>query len=154
MQGVEIRPVPGAHPLYGSKFACALYATKTFHTGHTLGAYAGCIGESPSPDPPRVRRGAPCHEGQFTINLDMAQSMGRAMSMEIDAKLVGNESRFINDYRGIAPQPNVEFCTKACARKGIWVDVRVATAIGQGDEILVDYGKEFEAFEVNGSGED
>ena len=58
------------------------------------------------------------------INLDIAQSMGRAVCIEIDAKFVGNESRFINDYRGISPKPNVEFCTKADAQKGIWVTVK------------------------------
>ena len=73
--------------------------------------------------------------------------MGRAVCIEIDAKFVGNESRYINDYRGVAPQPNVEFCTKADAQKGIWVAIKVAADICCGEEILVNYGEEFTEFQ-------
>ena len=146
MQGVEVRRVPHTHRLHGSKFAYGLYTTKAFHVGHIIGAYAGCLGES-LPESRWARRGAARHVGQYSINLDIAQSMGRAMCIEIDAKFVGNESRYINDYRGIAPQPNVELCTKADAQKGIWVAVKVAKDICYGEEILVNYGEEFTEFQ-------
>lgn len=150
MQGVEIKRVATHHPLHGTKFACGLYATKPFHQGHVLGSYAGCIGEGPN-DARMSRRRADRYEGQFAISLDIAQSMGTARCIELDAKFVGNESRFINDYRGIAPRPNVEFCTKACARKGLWVDVKAAVDICDGDELLVNYGDEFTMFTVGSS---
>ena len=113
---------------------------------HVLGAYAGCLGES-LPQSCWSRRGAARHVGQYSINLDIAQSMGRAVCIEIDARFVGNESRYINDYRGVASQPNVEFCTKADAQKGIWVAIKVAADICCGEEILVNYGEEFTEFQ-------
>lgn len=69
---------------------------------------------------------------------------------------MGNEARFINDFRGIAPSANAEF-------RDVWVDVgkgylekrmalyvltagksgKRAKGIGKGEEILVSYGKGF-----------
>ena len=57
----------------------------------------------------------------------------------LDAKDVGNECRFINDFRGIATECNVEFRTVADPTVGIWVDVIVKRPIAAGEEILVDY---------------
>ena len=148
MPGVSIRPVPPDHPCYGTGFARGLFATKTFQPYHTIGTYAGVIGDAEGTGTQKAQRP---QEGQFAIDLDIAQSMGSAIKIEIDAKYVGNETRFINDYRGIALRPNVEFCTKACARKGLWVDVKAAVDIYDGDEILVDYGDEFMRFAVDRS---
>ena len=35
------------------------------------------------------------------------QCGGEAYEMDIDSEFMGNESRFLNDYRGIASRPNV-----------------------------------------------
>lgn len=55
---------------------------------------------------------------------------------------MGNEARFINDYRGIAEKPNAVFLDSRTAagelRMGIWSGKGV---IKKGDEILVSYGK-------------
>lgn len=98
--------------------------------------------------------------------------LDRDLNIGIDASRIGNEARFINDYRGVrAVGPNAEF-------RDIWIDlghgqvlkgigVFVLTAgnskggkdpgrskgIKKGDEILVSYGKGFWSHrsEVGGS---
>ena len=100
-------------------------------------ADAGCL-QSPSP-----RKSL---EGQFAIELDVAKGLACALAFELDARCVGNESRFINDYRGLAAHPNVKFHTMAHAGRGMWVDIIVVAAIRAGDEILVDYGADFASY--------
>lgn len=62
--------------------------------------------------------------------------------MQVDAACMGNEARFINDYRGIKPKPNAIFKEGRSSwgelRMSIWSDSEV---IRKGDEILVSYGK-------------
>ena len=64
------------------------------------------------------------------------------ISIGVDAQKMGNEARFINDYRGVAAKPNVIFKdvrTEAGElRIGIW---SATTEIKKGEEILVSYGK-------------
>ena len=84
--------------------------------------------------------------GQFAIELDVAKGLGCALAFELDARCVGNESRFINDYRGLAAQPNVNFHTLAHPGRGMWVDIIVVAVIRAGDEILVDYGADFASY--------
>jgi len=60
----------------------------------------------------------------------------------IDASTVGNEARFINDYRGVQDKPNALFVngrtTLGELRMSVWSGT---AAIKKGDEILVSYGK-------------
>ncbi|KAG6815857.1 hypothetical protein H0H87_010713 [Tephrocybe sp. NHM501043] len=60
----------------------------------------------------------------------------------IDASTMGNEARFINDYRGIMAKPNAVFSdmetTFGEKRMSIWSS---GQEIKKGDEILVSYGK-------------
>ncbi|PNS15405.1 hypothetical protein CAC42_664 [Sphaceloma murrayae] len=93
---------------------------------------------------------------------DYDLSMDREMGISIDAAKVGNESRFMNDYRGVAEGPNVEFrdCwiqipARNGESRGRWerrIGVFVLPAgkagkrrkgIGGGEEIVVNYGKGF-----------
>lgn len=64
---------------------------------------------------------------------------------------IGNEGRYINDYRGIALRPNVGFqdftprisgaTVLTCeVRMGIWV---LGKKISKGQELLLSYGKGF-----------
>ena len=124
-------------PCSGTRFARALFATAKLAKGHRLGQYAGalCAGDEKRTQPTREPA-----LGQYGITLDM-EELGDALL--VDAKHVGNESRFINDYRGIAPKPNVAFITRHDVSKGLWVDVQVIELISEGDEILGDYGPEF-----------
>jgi hypothetical protein len=60
----------------------------------------------------------------------------------LDASTMGNEARFINDYRGIRAKPNALFCDRRTAagelRMSIWSS---AEGVKKGEEILVSYGK-------------
>lgn len=89
-------------------------------------------------------------------NSDYDLSLDRDLGLGVDASKMGNEARFINDFRGIAASANAEF-------RDVWVDIgkgyfekRVAVyvlsagrsgkrakGIGKGEEILVSYGKGF-----------
>ena len=143
MRGVEIRIVPSTHPCGGPREVAhnrGLYATSAFKAGDAMGEYAGCI---QSPDEGASSRG---QHGQYAIALDTSKGFGRPVSLELDARNVGNETRFINDYRGVAPQPNVRFSTTCLPGRGVWVQVSVIATIQPGDEILVDYGASFSAF--------
>jgi len=63
-------------------------------------------------------------------------------SVGVDATIMGNEARFVNDYRGIRPKPNAQFADRWAVggdlRMGIW---SLAEGIGKGDEIVASYGK-------------
>jgi hypothetical protein len=48
----------------------------------------------------------------------------------VDATIGGNEFRYLNDYRGFAPRPNVQ----------LRVDVIAVQPINTGDELLLNYG--------------
>ena len=88
---------------------------------------AGCI-QSPGP-----RKSV---EGQFAIKLDIAKGLGCALDFELDAKFVGNESRFINDYRNTGRRANVEFRLRR-DRRG---ELRAICGGGRYDELLTLYG--------------
>ncbi|KAI9066696.1 SET domain protein [Trametes sanguinea] len=64
------------------------------------------------------------------------------VSVGVDAQLVGNEARFINDYRGVKAKPNVAFQERRTdrgeMRMSIWSGSEV---IRKGDELLLSYGK-------------
>ncbi|KAG2156488.1 SET domain protein [Suillus bovinus] len=60
----------------------------------------------------------------------------------VDASVMGNEARFVNDYRGIRSKPNALFVERRTSqgelRMSIWSSKDL---IQKGDEILVSYGK-------------
>ena len=64
------------------------------------------------------------------------------ISIGVDAQKMGNEARFINDYRQVAAKPNAIFrevrTEDGELRMGIW---SATTEIKKGGEILVSYGK-------------
>jgi SET domain-containing protein len=66
------------------------------------------------------------------------------LSVGVDASTMGNEARFINDFRGIANRPNAQFQesvnTAGELCMSIWSENET---IKKGDEILVSYGKGF-----------
>jgi hypothetical protein len=63
-------------------------------------------------------------------------------SVGMDAAIMGNEARFVNDYRGVRPKPNAQFADRWSVggdlRMGIW---SLSEGIRKGDEIVVSYGK-------------
>jgi hypothetical protein len=87
---------------------------------------------------------------------DYDLSLDRELGIGVDASKMGNEARFINDYRGVAAAPNAEFrdihvdigSGKVERRVGVFVlsagkSGKRAKGIGRGQEILVSYGKGF-----------
>ncbi|KAK5138025.1 hypothetical protein LTR08_005822 [Meristemomyces frigidus] len=90
---------------------------------------------------------------------DYDLALDRELGLSVDGARAGNESRFANDYRGIAERPNAEFrdcfvqtCSKRAEgvkwerRVGIYVlsagkAGKRKAGIKAGDEVLVNYGK-------------
>jgi SET domain-containing protein len=55
---------------------------------------------------------------------------------------MGNEARFVNDYRGISKKPNAIFVDERNQSGELKMHIRsAAEEIKKGDEILVSYGK-------------
>lgn len=87
---------------------------------------------------------------------DYDLSLDRELHIGVDATNMGNEARFINDYRGVAGAPNAEFRDiyvdvgngKVERRVGVFVlsagkSGKRAKGIPRGSEILISYGKGF-----------
>ncbi|KAM6497964.1 SET domain protein [Amanita muscaria] len=78
-------------------------------------------------------------ESNYDLSLHRFQD---GVCIGIDATSMGNEARFINDYRGIKDKPNVVFIDARIPsgelRMGIW---STSDGIRKGEEILVSYGK-------------
>ena len=149
MPGVVICEVDPAHPCFGTGFNRGLFATSSLEPGSTLGRYAGQV-RTATANQERWRK-----SGLFAIALDVptvatgarGALAPRASSglLELDAERMGNEGRFINDYRNIRAAPNVQFRTAADRSVGVWVDIVVIAPISPGEEIVVDYGSDFRA---------
>jgi hypothetical protein len=82
--------------------------------------------------------------------------LDRDLGIGVDASIMGNEARFINDFRGVSAAPNAEFRdimvntsnNRAEKRVGVFVlsagkSGKRAKGINRGQEILVSYGKGF-----------
>ena len=58
---------------------------------------------------------------------------------------MGNEARFVNDYRNTGRRPNVEFRLRRDRRgelrQGVYVTAKAGVAAGE--ELLINYGKPF-----------
>ncbi|CAO2654430.1 Nn.00g111630.m01.CDS01 [Neocucurbitaria sp. VM-36] len=87
---------------------------------------------------------------------DYDLSLDRELGISVDATRMGNEARFINDFRGVSAAPNAEFRDihvdagngKVEKRVGVFVlsagkSGKRAKGISRGQEILVSYGKGF-----------
>ncbi|KAF1931495.1 uncharacterized protein M421DRAFT_89804 [Didymella exigua CBS 183.55] len=93
-------------------------------------------------------------ESDETSDYDL--SLDPDLGIGVDASKMGNEARFINDYRGISMRPNAEFRDILVdvgfgiveKRMGVFVlsagkSGKRAKGIGKNEEILVSYGKGF-----------
>lgn len=87
---------------------------------------------------------------------DYDLSLDRDVGVGVDASKMGNEARFMNDYRGVADAPSAEFRDifvdigqgKVEKRIGVFVlsagkSGKRAKGIPKGQEILISYGKGF-----------
>ena len=70
---------------------------------------------------------------------------GEASELALDANTVGNEARFVNDYRNTGRRANVEFRLRRDRRgelrQGIFVCAKEGVCAG--DELLISYGKSY-----------
>ena len=132
---IEIKD-PG-HPAKGQH---GLFAAQQLYPDTLILFYLGYVHGSSDADP----------------NSDYDLCLDRELGIGVDASKMGNEARFINDFRGVTVSPNAEF-------RDVWVDIgksifekriavyvlpvgksgKRAKGIAKGEEILVSYGKGF-----------
>ena len=71
-------------------------------------------------------------------DLSLYRTPDGSVSVGVDASGMGNEGRFVNDYRGIRAKPNAQFEERRAdngeLRMSIWVG---SEAVKKGEEILV-----------------
>jgi hypothetical protein len=130
------------HPACGQ---AGLVAAKDLKPGAFILEYLGMI-HAPSDH-------ASAQEVDGHAHSDYDLSLDRDCGLAIDADKIGNEARFINDYRGVAERPNAEFKEIWNVRRGergmaVWVlpvgkSGKGAEGIRKGEEIVVSYGRGF-----------
>ncbi|KAH9937423.1 uncharacterized protein B0H18DRAFT_970515 [Fomitopsis serialis] len=78
-------------------------------------------------------------ESDYDLSLYRPSS---GLNVGVDARRMGNEARFINDYRGIKSKPNALFEERRAEggelRMSVWTS---GDPLRKGEEILVSYGK-------------
>jgi hypothetical protein len=126
-----------SHPAHGQH---ALYTTQHLAPDTFILPYLGYVHDQTDLD----------EASDYDLSLD------REFGIGVDASKMGNEARFINDYRGVSTAPNAEFrdiyvevpAGKVEKRVGVFVlsagkSGKRAKGIGRGQEILISYGKGF-----------
>jgi hypothetical protein len=140
-QLVRIKPISNLpHPANGQ---FGLFATQNLLPGTFIIVYLGYVHDLVDTDP--------------TSDYDLR--LNSELGIAVDASRMGNETRFINDYRGVSDTgPNAEFRDVLVdlgngvleRRTGVFVlnagkvkSGKRAKGIAKGEEILVSYGKGF-----------
>jgi hypothetical protein len=87
-------------------------------------------------------------------DLSLYRTPDGSVSVGVDASAMGNEGRFVNDYRGIRIKPNAQFGERRCdngeLRMSIWTGSEV---IKKGEEIVVSVdGSQYTRLTVIGIG--
>lgn len=135
---VKITPISDSnHPANGQY---GLFANQNHAPGSFVLPYLGYVHDQAEID----------ESSDYDLSLDREHGIG------VDASKMGNEARFINDYRGVSTAPNAEFRDayidlgngKVEQRMGVYVlsagkSGKRAKGIVKGEEILVSYGKGF-----------
>ena len=121
-----IRPITDhSHPAHGQH---GLFAARKIPPRTLIVEY---IGEVHSDERP-----------MSDYDVSLYRFSGNGENIGVDASRMGNEARFVNDYRGIRPKPNAGFADRRTTggdlRIGIW---SLVEGIRKGDEIVVSYGK-------------
>lgn len=140
VSNVNVRIVPvtdASHPAIGQNSLCA---TQHLPPDTFILPYLGYVHDQTDLD----------EASDYDLSLD------RELGIGVDASKMGNEARFINDYRGVAAAPNAEFrdifidvgAGMVEKRVGVFVlsagkSGKRAKGIARGQEILVSYGKGF-----------
>ncbi|KAF2807720.1 uncharacterized protein BDZ99DRAFT_63488 [Mytilinidion resinicola] len=139
----NVRITPISSPTHPAHNQHGLFAAQSLQPNTLILPYLGYVHGKAEEDP----------ASDYDLSLD------RELGIGVDATRIGNEARFINDYRGVGPPvPNAEF-------RGVWLDVgggavekvmavyvlsagksgkgARARGIKSGEEVLVSYGKGF-----------
>ncbi|KAF1949293.1 hypothetical protein CC80DRAFT_555500 [Byssothecium circinans] len=136
----NVRITPISNPAHPANGQYGLYAAHNLPPDAFILPYLGYVHGPTDLD----------EQSDYDLSLDREQEVG------VDASRMGNEARFINDYRGISNSPNAEFRDISVdvgnggveKRMGVFVlsagkSGKRAKGIGKGEEILVSYGKGF-----------
>ena len=128
MPGVFIKRITDvSHPVCGQKQPFGLFAAKAFRVGDVVGEYCGAVVDKDE-----------CAAGGDGYMAALGDGDG---SLGCDAGKMGNEARFINDYRGCGLQ-NCRL-SRTVIRTLPTVMVVVVRPIKIGEEILANYGGGF-----------
>ena len=120
---VCIRPIKDpAHPANGE---FGLFALKNISEKQLLLEYRGFVTADKNTS----------QTSDYTLHFDGDYS--------IDAEFMGNEARFLNDYRGIGEHPSVKFDLFRDGKGALRMGVFSIRPIKKGSEILINYGKGF-----------
>ena len=121
---VTIRPIKDPnHPAFGQ---CGLFAAKKIPPKTHILDY---LGEVHCDDRPN---------SDYDLSLYRTQDV----SVGVDASQMGNEGRFINDFRGVKAKPNAVFEERRSSTGELCMSVwSGAEPIKKSEEILVSYGK-------------
>ena len=114
------------HPCRGQK---GLFATKPWAPGRVIGEYQGLIRWFRDVEDTTYYAGFQA-EGYYGYG--------------VDASVSGNHTKYINDYKGVAPAPNVRYATTSGGSKRIRPRIMVITIreVQTGEEFVADYGYE------------
>ncbi len=123
---VELFKVPAGHPAYGDHASLGVRATSFIRAGTVIGYYAGELIRKPG-------KGA---RSAYDMNVNAKTKT----LLTIDAARMGNEVRFINDYRNVDSTPNVYM---AIALDDVRQPVHASRHIQAQEELLLDYGVEY-----------
>jgi len=134
MAGVAIRSLSKPHPLAGEH---GLFATQTFVQYDVVGEY---IGEMCSNS---------VAGGEYAAYLEDGPRDTSTPVLLLNALIKGNEGRFINSHEGISATPNI-LMRIAYIEKMPRIMLICTRTIVAGDEILVDYGEEYNAHYLRG----
>ena len=124
IEGVEIRRINNiSHPV-NNHFG--LYATKEWEPIEIVGQYTG-----------ELKTGDVGGRYVASITPYTTHSL-----YHIDAENIGNEMRFINDYRGISSEPNVKLTSTFIDRLPRVIVITIKP-IHIDEELLLDYGEDY-----------
>ncbi|KAJ6519487.1 SET domain protein [Mycena sanguinolenta] len=120
---VAIRRISdSSHPAFGQ---FGLFATKKIKPNIHIIDYIGEIH---------------CEERESDYDLALFRSAD--ISVGVDASKMGNEARFVNDYRGtLQDKPNALFVEIRRPSGELGIRIESSRLIKKGEEILVSYGK-------------
>jgi len=122
---VAVRPISSpSHPAAGQY---GLFAARKLPPRTHILDYTGEVHCDQRPD------------SDYDLSLFRSQD---GVNVGVDASAMGNEARFINDFRGVRDKPNAIFVESRVASGELRMSVWSAEAvIKKGDEIVVSYGK-------------